>query len=295
MDGRSPPVAALNDWTCEYRGLVMGEPDSAISIVGVDGLLSLPDVRSSDLTLVQRNGLWPGTDYLNGRTVTMTLEVYGQNRDDFTGALNDLQAALMPGYDESPFRFRFPGAAADQTAYVMARVRKRSAPLDLNFAYLTCNMAVELFSTSPYIVGDAPRTETVKSYKRATVPTGFIPPATVPWTIQAQGAQPDDPVTRFTQYGSVPALPTIAITHAASPVLVDDVTGLSFGVNHDGDLFIDSAAKTVTDSLGNDVSGLISAGSTWPEFGPGEHRLRLRSRDEYTAATAVLTWSDRWV
>jgi hypothetical protein len=295
MDGRSPPVAALNDWTCEYRGLVMGEPDSAISIVGVDGLLSLPDVRSSDLTLVQRNGLWAGTDYLNGRTVTMTLEVYGQNRDDFTGALNDLQAALMPGYDESPFRFRFPGAAADQTAYVMARVRKRSAPLDLNFAYLTCNMAVELFSTSPYINGDAPRTVLVKSLKRSVSPTGFVPPAVVPWQIRSQGSPEEDPVSRFTQYGSVPALPTIAVTNAAYPTLIDDVTGLWFSVNYDGDLFIDSAAQTVTDSQGADVSGLIAVGSTWPEFGPGEHRLRLRSRDEYTAATASVTWSDRWV
>lgn len=132
MDEGGYPVAELSDWTCEFNGLVMGEPDSAISIVGVDGLLSLPDVRTSDLTLVQRNGLWAGRDYLNGRTVTLTLEVYGNTREEFTEALNALQAAFTPGIDESPFRFRFPGAAADQTAYVMARVRKRSAPLDLN-------------------------------------------------------------------------------------------------------------------------------------------------------------------
>jgi hypothetical protein len=273
----------------------MGVPDSAISIVGVDGLLSLPDVRSSDLTLVQRNGLWPGRDYLNGRTVTLTLEVYGSSREEFTNALNALQAAFQAGTDESPFRFRFPGAAADQTAYVMARVRRRSAPLDLNFAYMTCNMVVELFATAPYIIGDAPRTQTVRSIKRDVVPTGFVPPATVPWDIASQGTTPVDPVTRFTQYGSVAARPVVTITDGASPVLIDDVTGESFALNYDGTVTIDAAAMTVTNAQGGDVSGFIADGSVWPEYGPGEHRLRLRSRDEYTSATAVLTWSDRWV
>ncbi|WP_030240780.1 MULTISPECIES: hypothetical protein [unclassified Streptomyces] len=291
-------MAELNDWTCEYRGLTVGVPDSAVSIVGVDGLLSLPEVRSSDLTLVQRNGLWAGRDYLSGRTVTLTLEIYGSTREEFTDALNAVQAAFMPsleGAEEFPFRFRFPGAAADQTAYVMARVRRRSAPLDLNFAYLTCNMVVELFATSPYINGDAPRVHTVRSIKRAVVPTGFIPPATVPWQVESQGTTPDDPVTRFTQYGSVAARPVVTITNGASPLLIDDVTGQSFGVNYDGTVVIDSAAMTVRNGQGGDVSGFITVGSTWPEFGPGEHRLRLRSRNEYTSAKAVFTWSDRWV
>ncbi|MEU8791562.1 hypothetical protein [Streptomyces sp. NPDC048643] len=288
-------MAQLSDWTCEFNGLVVGEPDSAISIVGVDGLLSLPDVRTSDLTLVQRNGLWPGRDYMNGRTVTVTLEVYGSTREEFTEALNALQAAFTTGLDELPFRFRFPGAAADQTAYVMARVRRRSAPLDLNFAYLTCNMVVELFSTAPYIIGDAPREATVKSFKRDKVPTGLVIPVVVPWDVEGQGPAPADPVARFTQYGSVPARPVVTITNGASPVLMDDVTGQFFGINYDGTVRVDSAAMTATNDLGDDVSGFITLGSTWPEYGPGEHRLKLRSRDEYTTATASLTWSDRWV
>jgi hypothetical protein len=273
----------------------MGLPDSAISIVGADGLLSLPDVRSSDLALVQRDGLWPGKDYLSGRTVTLTLEIYGRTREEFTASLNALQAAFMPGRDERPFRFLFPGIAGDRTAYVNARVRRRSAPLDLSFAYRTCNMVVELFATQPYIHADSPRTITARSYRRTVTPTGFVPPATVPWTIATQGAQPVDPVTRFTQYGSFAAQPFIIIENAASPVLIDDVTGRFFSVDYDGTLIVDCAAQTVTNAAGTDVSGHIGVGSTWPEFGPGEHRLRLRSRDEYTSATATLTWSDRWV
>ncbi|MET8691730.1 hypothetical protein ABZV65_04190 [Streptomyces bauhiniae] len=289
-------MAALDDWTCEYRGLVMGAPDSAISIVAVDGLLSLPDVRTADLTLIQRDGVLAGEDYLGGRTVTVTLEVYGRDREEFTSALNDLQVALTAGgAEEFPFRFRFPGAAADQTAYVMARVRRRSAPLDLNFAYMTCNLAFEVFATSPLITGDAPRSVAVRSLKRSVVPSGFVPPALVPWQIRSQGSAEVDPVSRFTQYGSVPARPTIEIRDAAHPVLVDDVTGQWFGVAYDGAMFVDSVAQTVQSAAGDDLTGLVTVGSTWPALVAGEHRMRLRSRDEYTAGTAVLTWSDRWV
>ncbi|QBZ73383.1 minor tail protein [Streptomyces phage Heather] len=288
-------MAELNDWTCEYNGLVMGEPDSAVSIVAVDGLLTLPEIRSSDLSLVQRHGLFAGDDYMNGRTVTLTLEVYGSTREEFTQALLDLQASFMPGDVEKSLRFRFPGVAADQTGYVMCRPRKRSAPLDLNFANMVCNVVVELYSTSPYIYGDVARTVTVQSIKREIVPSGLVPPSTVPWQITSQGTQPAEPIARFTQYGSVVARPTIVIQDVAYPTLTDDVTGQFFSVDYDGDLFIDSAAQIVTDAAGNDIRGLITVGSTWPEFGPGAHRLRLRSRDEYTAATAVLTWSDRWV
>jgi hypothetical protein len=94
-------MAELNDWTCEYNGLVMGEPDSAVSIVAVDGLLTLPEIRSSDLTLVQRHGLYAGDDYMNGRTVTVTLEVYGSTREEFTQALVNLRSC--PGTLRSLF------------------------------------------------------------------------------------------------------------------------------------------------------------------------------------------------
>ncbi|MGY5131277.1 hypothetical protein ACWGJW_02450 [Streptomyces nigrescens] len=288
-------MAELNDWTCEFNGLVMGEPDSAISIVAVDGLLTLPEVRSSDLTLVQRNGLYAGDDYLNGRTVALTLEVYGQTREEFTAALTAVQAAFTAGQPESVFRFRFPGAAADQTAYVMARCRKRSAPLDLNFANMVCNVAVELFATSPYLLGETYRTETVNSSKRLVIDGGIRFPAAVPFAFALPSPGPADPLTYFTEYGSIPARPLITVTNASNPTLSDDVTDTWFGVAYSGSFTIDSEARKVFDAQGNDITGSVMTGSTWPEYGPGDHRLRLVHGDPVTKATAVLTWQDRWV
>ncbi|MFJ8955625.1 phage distal tail protein [Streptomyces sp. NPDC102381] len=264
-------MAELSDWTCEFGGLVMGEPDSPISIVGVDGLLTLPEIRSADQTLVQRDGLWVGDDYLNGRTVTLTLEVYGRTRDEFTTALSSLQAVFRRGGAEAPFRFRFPGVAGDQTAYVMARCRKRSAPLDLNFAYLTCNLVVELFATSPYIVGDVERELTVQS----------------PWDGTSTAL-------RFSSPGNESAFPVITLTNAQNCVLTDEVTGRFFGLTYGGTVTIDAAARTVVSAAGNHFEDRITDGSTWPEFEFGEHRLTLTSEAVTAPTVATIKFRDRW-
>ncbi|MFC9651459.1 hypothetical protein [Streptomyces sp. NPDC056937] len=264
-------MAELDDWTCEFNGLVMGRPDSAISIVSVDGLLSLPDVRTADLALVQRHGLYPGDDYMNGRAVTMTLEVYGNTREEFTEALSAVQAAFRPAQPEKPLRFRFPGIGGDVTAFVNVRTRKRSAPLDLNFAYRVCNVAVELFATDPYIYGDALVTRSLAS------PFGGT-----------------DPKLRFTSLGSAPAFPVIRLDNAKNIKLTDEITGEFFGFTFGGAAVIDSAAQTVKSDSGTDLSARITAGSTWPEYEFGDHRLSLYSEATTRATVADFTWRNRW-
>ncbi|MFE7660572.1 phage tail family protein [Streptomyces celluloflavus] len=267
-------MAELNDWTAEYAGLVMGEPDSAVSIVAVDGLVSLPDVRSSDLTLVQQHGLYPGDDYMNGRTVTLTLEVYGATDAEFAQELGRVFAAFTVGGPESPLRFRFPGLAAGATAFVNARPRKRSGPVDLNFAHRVCNVVIELFATDPHIYADALTTLTLSS----------------PW----QGSTPK---LRFTSPGSVPAFPVITLDNAKDCVLTDEITGQFFGMNPlAGGLTINSPAQrlTATDT-GTLFNERISPGSVWPEYGFGEHRLSLTSGATTRATTAVFSWRNRWV
>ncbi|MBB1251845.1 phage tail family protein [Streptomyces sp. OF3] len=250
----------------------MGVPDSAISLVAVDGLLSLPDMRTSDLTLVQRHGLYPGDDYMDGRAVTLTLEVYGATRAEFTNALSAVYAAFRPAQPERPLRFRFPGIGADRTAFVNARVRKRSAPLDLNFAHRVCNVVVEFFATDPHIYGDALETRTLSS----------------PW-----GG--NDPKLSFTQLGSIPALPVIRLDNASNCRLTNEITGEFFGLTYGGNITIDSAARTVRSDAGNSFEHRITPGSTWPEYRFGEHRLALYSEATSRATVATFTWRNRWV
>ncbi|MFD7257818.1 hypothetical protein [Streptomyces sp. NPDC059874] len=267
-------MAELADWTCSFNGLVMGEPDSAISIVAVDGLLTLPDVRSSDLTLVQRHGLYAGDDYMNGRTVTLTLEVYGSSREEFTAALNAVQAAFLPAEAEKPLTFRFPGATADRTAFVMVRPRKRSAPLDLNFANMVCNVMVELYATSPYMEAD----------DLTTLPTLASP---------FSGTSPK---LNFAVDSNVPVLPLITISNVKNVRLTDEITGQYFGVVYTGPtVIIDSVKQEVLSAPGEGMPGAITPGSTWPEWGFGAHRLALYSETTTAPSTALIEFRDRWV
>ncbi|WP_367140434.1 MULTISPECIES: phage distal tail protein [Streptomyces] len=261
----------MDDWTCEYKGLVMGAPDSPISIVAVDGLISLPDVRTSDLALVQRHGLWPGDDYMGGRTVTVTLEIYGSTPEEFSRAVTSVQAAFAPEGPEAKFRFRFPGAAGGQTAYVLARSRKRSGLLDLNFAHLVCNVVVELFATAPEIRGDTDQRLELKSGADGQPSRSF----------------------RLTQHGAKTAMPVISITNAVNPVIENVTTGTRFGVTYTGALTIDTRARRITASTGATLAP--AAGSTWPELPPGEYLLRFRHDDASKSATADLTWDEQWI
>ncbi|MGW3932851.1 hypothetical protein ACWECC_32870 [Streptomyces microflavus] len=265
-------MAELEDWTSEYNGLTIGASGSAVSLAAVDGLLSLPDMRTADLTLVQRHGLYPGDDYMGGRAVTMMLEVYGRTREEFTEALSGVYAAFQPTGGEKPLRFRFPGVGGGRTAFVNVRTRKRSAPLDLNYAYHVCNVAIELFATDPYIYGDALETLTLSS----------------PW-------QGNDPKLRFRHIGSVPARPVIRLDNAKDISLTDEVTGQYFGLIYGGNAIIDSAAQRVTSDTGEDFTGRVTPGSTWPEFAFGEHRLAMTSAATARATTAAITWRNRWV
>ncbi|MFJ7419777.1 hypothetical protein ACIQXD_14345 [Streptomyces uncialis] len=265
-------MAELDDWTCEYNGLVIGSPDSAISLAAVDGLISLPDMRTADLTLVQRHGLYPGDDYMNGRTVTLTLEVYGRTREDFTTALNSVYAAFGPADREKPLRFRFPGVGGDRAAFVNARPRRRSAPIDLNFAHFVCNVVVELFATDPKIYGDGLVSASLSS----------------PW-------QGSNPKLRFTQVGSVPAQPLIKFDNALNVILENELTGDFFGLTYGGSFSVYAWDQTVISDAGTDLRNRMIAGSTWPEYAFGDHRLSLTSEAVTRATVATFTWRNEWV
>ncbi|MFI9721531.1 hypothetical protein ACIHFE_18070 [Streptomyces sp. NPDC052396] len=239
----------------------------------VDGLLSLPDVRTGDLELVQRHGLWPGDDYMGGRTVTLTLPVYGETPRDFSRVLTAIQAAFAAGEEEKPFRFLFPGLAGDKAAYVKARPRKRSGPLGADFAAGVCTIVVELFATDPHIYGDAGRT--VKAV------SGIAPGAS--------------PVVRLTQEGSVPARPTVKISGAVTPRLENLTTGEFLAVNYTGAFTVDSMREKVIASGGADITGLVDPASAWPEYRHGAHSIRLINGDTSKKATAELSWVDTWI
>lgn len=143
----------MEDWTLSYGLITIGDAETlpAVNFTVFDPL-SMPDVRSNDVALIQRDGLWAGDDYMGGRTIPLSLEVQGHTREEFSNAVNLVYSAFTPGVaGESPLRFKIPGLCMGREAYVNVRTRRRSNPLDADFARLFCAFEIELFATDPYV------------------------------------------------------------------------------------------------------------------------------------------------
>ncbi|MFJ4701954.1 hypothetical protein ACIP5N_27715 [Streptomyces sp. NPDC088768] len=140
----------MQDFTISYGPLTIGDGSvPAVNFTTVD-LMSMPDIRSADVELIQRDGLWPGNDYMGARTLSLSLEVQALTVAEFNEAVNLVCRAFSPGVSgESPLSFRIPGLCGGVPAYYNARTRKRSQPLDANFARLFCAFEVELVATDP--------------------------------------------------------------------------------------------------------------------------------------------------
>lgn len=68
------PVTLSDDWTAEYRGVVIGSPDSPLAFTEIAGLLDAPAIRTNDRAALNRHGEQSGDDWFGSRTLTLTLD-----------------------------------------------------------------------------------------------------------------------------------------------------------------------------------------------------------------------------
>ncbi|MFG3200363.1 hypothetical protein ACGFYT_30065 [Streptomyces sp. NPDC048208] len=200
------------DWTISYGPITIGDPATlpAVNFTNLD-VTSMPDIRTSDVTLIQRDGLWAGDDYMGGRTVSLSLEVQAASTEEFNAANNLITRAFSPGVSgETPFSFQIPGLANGRSAYVNARTRRRSAPLDASFARLYCAYEIELFATDPVIYASDETAITIRN-----------------------GA-PSGPPARVSVEGSRSAVPAITFTGVTNPKLTNVLTGLAYSATGSG-------------------------------------------------------------
>jgi hypothetical protein len=192
------------DWTISFGPITIGDAETlpAVNFTNLD-VLSMPEIRSNDLTLIQRDGYWAGDDYMGGRTISLALEVQAKSVDEFNAANNLIARAFSPGVSgEIPFSFKIPGLANGREAYINARARRRSAPLDASFARLYCAYEVELFATDPIIYAAE---ETVVTIRNGT---------------------PSGPPARISVEGSRTTSPKITFTNVVNPRIVNAITNV---------------------------------------------------------------------
>ncbi|WAL73113.1 phage tail family protein [Kitasatospora sp. YST-16] len=277
-------------WTLEYGGVLLGGT-SPVVVQEVTGLLDAPDVRTSDQTLLQRNGVAAGTDYLGGRIIHLSLTVL-----DSPGTLADLLAVFQPTTGDKPFRFSVPGVAGDR-ARLTARVRKRSVPVNSAFAFGAVSFDVELFAADPLLYEDTEST----SKLLPTAPRGSVAifPMKLPFGFMKAGAVFVSQPAELAVKGNTPTWPVFTVTGpVVNPVILNRRTGekltVQLTVPTSEVLVIDTRARSVTLN-GASRYGALSTDSVWFPLRPGGNLLEFDDLQGIKTRFAEVRWRSAWL
>lgn len=280
------------DWEMEYGGLLIGG-DTSYSVAQVTGLLDIPDIQSSDRQRLRRHGLIPGDDFLAGRTVTLTLEVYGADESAFNTAVEDLQAAFLPCTDEAPLHFQIPGVAGGSKRLLNCRPRRLDLPINLDFFYRLPVATVQLVATDPLIYS------ATQSQEVSELPSGG---GGLEFDVEFDavfGAVSEGGTINAVNAGTFDTAPTFRIDGPVTNPRIENVTSgetLSFtGTVPDGDyLLIDTEERTVLLNGTASRYSWIDADAVWWSLAPGTNEVTFRASTT-TAATLTMTWRSAWV
>lgn len=157
----SVSIPSLNPNQYWFGGMTMGS-GTVLTFQKVEGL-DQPDVRTGDSGRPRTRGMFRGLDVLGGRQITLTGKLVPTlaTYDSWLALAN---AAVPGGVTEYPFFFNLPTFG---TLVSMARVRKRSMPIDLLAAIgKPINVGLMFAASDPALYG-------------ATVSQSVSPPPTV--------------------------------------------------------------------------------------------------------------------
>ena len=141
-------VTSLNPYSFAFNGFVFGGASSPYQILSVDGLEALPGLRVQDSDRGYQDGSISGRDFLNARTITMTVQIMSGNGLSAQANFNLLQAALLPQQTgTTPLQFKL--ATSDNLQYINARVRRSLVTVDPDYTYGKIKAQYEFFCPDP--------------------------------------------------------------------------------------------------------------------------------------------------
>jgi len=280
------------DWELEFRDLLMGGTTD-YNILQIDGLLDLPDIVSADQGRLRRHGLRAGDDFLAGRSVVVTMEVYSATEAGYTSAIQSLKEALRPGVAEVPLVFQLPSVAGGAKFRVDARVRRVSWPVTLNHFFRKDEITVEFYSTDPRLYANALSTET------ATLPTaggGLTFDATPDFSF---GATSTGGELSLDNDG---AWQTPVVFRIDGPVQTPRIIHNGLGLELELDLtvatgdyiLLDSESRTVLLNGTASRYSSLTSDSRWFDLEPGVNQISFRGATT-AAGSLSATWRSAWV
>lgn len=276
--------------TVTYNGLSLDVDPYHIEVV--EGLLASPEIRSSDMALVARDGMVAGRDYYSGRTVTMTVNI-GANPADFGAAVTAFATAFAaPKTTILPLTFTIPGVAGGNPARINVRPRKVSVPIAIEYFGGIGRAAVELYATDPLIYSAV---ENVAVINLASGSGGMTFNLTFNLTF---GAGISYGSSTLTNLGSAIAPVVIRINGPVTNPTVRNVTtgqSLTFTTTLIAGefLLVDTTARTVLLNGTADRYSFLTNPQWWG-LQPGANEIRYFA-DVAALSTATVTYRSAWI
>ncbi len=255
---------ALADFQLSYAGVTAG-PGTEYRINSIEGIRSMPELRTSDYARLHHHGAYSGVDVLEGRIITVALTVVGTSASDFDTTLTALEGAMVPLLTgSSPMSYKLPSEVQRR---VNTRARKRALLIEPSYKLNWAKMTVELFCGDPRIYDDTLTTTAISG------------------------------TTTITNAGNFEARPVITVTPSSSPVTItnagDHSNKIVLATSSVGSIpspcVIDLLNRTVVDGGGANRFDVVDPTTTWFVLAPGANAITV------TGGTLSVAWRSAWI
>jgi hypothetical protein len=275
-----------------FNGWLFGGAGQAVQLLSVDGLDSLPDVRTQDSTRGYADGLFTGRDFASGREINFNLQIMGDALHDARYYVNQLRAnLLMQQYGTSVLEFLLPSRSLQ---YVNARVRSRDIVIDPDYVYGRAYAKVRMICPDPRIYDSATQTEVITTPADST---GRVYNRTYNMLYIGSGS---GTTTACVNSGTYVTYPTFTITGpCTNPVIVNSTTAqqLAFNVTMPtiGDnLVINPDLRTIAFN-GTPARNLLTGSSSWFGLPVGTTNIGFVASAYSTGASLTVEWQNAYL
>lgn len=283
---------ALANYQFQFGSYVFGGSNSVTQIDEVDGLESLPEVRTQDDNRGYNDGMFSGRDFYSGRTITLTMKTFAGNGNNAQQNFRLLQAAMLP-QTSGTTTLTFQLSTTDSEKIIQARVRTRQTLIDPNYTYGYIRSQYTLFCPDP-------------AYYSSTLKTGTMAPQTplgrtydrIYNLIYGGGSLINS--LAVVNAGWATTYPTITINGPIkNPTLGNVTTGqymtINYSLTNTDSLVIDLYQKLITLN-GVSARNLLAGNSTWFGAPPGTSNFYFTGTQTLIGTTqATVTYRDAYV
>ena len=284
-------VSSLNNYSFAFNGFVFGGAGSPYQITSVDGLEGLPTLRVQDADRGYQDGMFSGRDFLNGRTITMTMLILSGGGNTAFQNFNTLQQNLQPQQTgTTPLQFQLSPASGLQ--YINARVRAAKATVDPEYTYGYIKAQYDFFCPDPRYYDNGVQAATM-TY---TTPLGRTYPRVYPLTF---GGGSNTQFATVINSGWTNTYPLISIYGPVTNPVIGSITAnaslnFSYTMAASDVISIDLLNRTILLN-GNPARNLLLGSSTWFNAAVGINQFYFTgSGTTAGTTTASVQWNNAY-